>query len=464
MENNYRYSNYSNYTNNNLSPNTVSQQHFSQITQPKKTRGSAAKVIALALCCSLVGGAAGAGGFAAYDFFKDGANGYYPAEDTETDETAVRIGDREDTKIKEVSVDSSKVMSAAEIYAANVNSTVGITTSITTNFFGQQTQSAASGSGFVFSSDGYIVTNYHVVEDAETIKVTTYDDKTYEAKLIGYDEDKDVAVLKVDAKGLTPVVIGDSDNMNVGDSVVAIGNPLGELTFSLTSGLVSALNRNITIDNTAMTLIQTDCAINSGNSGGALFNSYGEVIGITNAKYSSSSGRTSSASIDNIGFAIPMNSVYASITSIIEKGYIEKTYIGVTVYAQTGSRRRDSDSQAASGLVVQSIEKDSPAEKAGLELGDVITGVDGEKVTAVSNLSSLLGQHKAGDTITITVYRDGETMKIKVTLGVRQQAALPDKGSSSDSQENTGGQDQNDSGRQGFPGYPGQPGRGNDQY
>ena len=441
-----------------------------QIPIPPKTRG-AAKVVALALCCSLVGGVCGAGGFAAYEFLKSGGianiiNTERNEDADDEDATTVKVGEREDSRIKKVSVDTTKTMTAAEIYAANVNSTVGIQTSVNTNFFGYQTQSAAAGSGFILTADGYIVTNYHVVEGAESIQVTSYDNKTYDAKLVGYDENNDVAVLKIDATGLTPVVLGDSDNMNVGDDVVAIGNPLGELTFSLTKGAVSALNRNITIENMAMTLIQTDCAINSGNSGGALFNSHGEVIGITNAKYSSSGKST--ASVDNIGFAIPMNSVKDIITSIIEKGYIEKVYMGVTVYSESSSRKGSS----SQGLTVKSVEKDSPAEEAGVQEGDIITEVNGEKVTAYSDLSSVISKSKAGDVITLTINRDGETLKIKVTLGVHKQAALPEKDSSSNDQEYPGDQgSRNGNSRsgqgsrngQGFPGFRGRSGSSDDE-
>lgn len=456
MENNYN--NYNNYMRQGTSYVPYGYQPTTQIPIPKKT-GGAAKVIALALCCSLVGGAMGAGGFAAFEYFRGGNANINNAE-YEDGEAEMRIGEREDSKIKTIAVDTSKVMTAAEIYAANVNSTVGIKTSVSTNYFGYQTQAAASGSGFILTNDGYIVTNYHVIEGAESIQVTTYDNSAYEAKLIGYDESSDVAVLKTDAKGLTPVTLGDSDNMNVGDSVVAIGNPLGELTFSLTSGSVSALNRKITISNTAMNLIQTDCAINSGNSGGALFNSHGEVIGITNAKYSSS-GNSSGASIDNIGFAIPMNSVRSIITSIIEKGYIEKVYIGITISSQntdSRSRRGQSGSGSAQSVTVASVESDSPAAKAGLQEGDIITELNGEKITKTTEITSFLLTAKAGDVITLTINRDGETMKIKVTLGVRQQAALPEKDSSSDDQEYPGGQNGSGQGGQNFPGFPGQDG------
>ena len=223
---------------------------------------------------------------------------------------------------------------------------------------------------------------------------------------------------------------------------------------------MSALNRKITISNTAMNLIQTDCAINSGNSGGALFNSHGEVIGITNAKYSSS-GNSSGASIDNIGFAIPMNSVRSIITSIIEKGYIEKVYIGITISSQntdSRSRRGQSGSGSAQSVTVASVESDSPASKAGLQEGDIITELNGEKITKTTEITSFLLTAKAGDVITLTINRDGETMKIKVTLGVRQQAALPEKDSSSDDQEYPGGQNGSGRGGQNFPGFPGQDG------
>ena len=426
-------------------PNTNTAQNSTPTPTRKRTRGSAAKVIALALCCSLVGGAAGAGGVIAYDVVRgndqavertrDRDDKDDSGKDTNDDnEPKMRVGKRDSGQTKVAEVDTSKELSASEIYSANVNSTVGIQTSVTTNYFGYQTQAAASGSGFILSSDGYIVTNYHVVEDANAIKVTTFDNNTYDAELVGYDESNDIAVLKISAKGLTPVILGDSDDMQVGDDVFAIGNPLGELTFSLTSGTVSALNRQITINSQAMNLIQTDCAINSGNSGGALFNSHGEVIGITNAKYSSS-GSQSTASIDNIGFAIPINTVRNIVTSIIDNGYIEKPYLGITCYALTNDYRNSSSSGGTSGIVVQDVEKGGPAEEAGLSSGDVITELDGSAIKSTSELTSLLGQHKEGDEITLTVYRDGQLLKIKVTLGVRQQAALPEDQKQQDQQD-----------------------------
>ena len=420
-----------------------------QERQEKPRKGKTGGIIALALCCSLLGGAVGAGGFAlASGSFKGSSSGAGTVENTAT----VLQGQREAAVLNTAYVNTDSEMTASQIYAANVNSTVGITTSVTTNYFGFQTTTPASGSGFILTDNGYIVTNYHVVEDADEIKVTAYDNTVYEAKLVGRDESNDIAVLKVEAEGLTPVVLGNSDQLNVGDSVVAIGNPLGELTFSLTSGSVSALNRKVTISNTAMTLIQTDCAINSGNSGGALFNTHGEVIGITNAKYSSS-GSSSSASIDNIGFAIPINSVKDIIESIIENGYVVKPYIGVSIY-ELGSQYQ---MFGLSGVAIQSVEEDSPAASAGLQANDIVTKVNGTEINSVDEFKSFVSGVEEGDVLTLTVYRQGETLEVEVKPMLRQQSVLPETDTSS--QQNQQNQQwQSGQGQFSFPGggnFPG---------
>ena len=333
--------------------------------QKKSVQLTMSKVIALALCCSLVGGILGAGGVALLGGGKK-------------DSTTILEGERPSSAITVAQIDTSREMTPAEVYAQNVNSTVGITTSVTTNFWGYQTTAAVSGSGFILTEDGYILTNFHVIEDSNSITVTAYDGTTYDATVVGYDESNDIAVLKVEAEGLTPVVLGDSDDLNVGDTVVAIGNPLGELTFSLTSGVVSALDREVTMSSgVTMDLIQTDCAINSGNSGGALFNLYGEVIGITNAKYSGS-GSSGQASIDNIGFAIPINSVRNIVESIIENGYIVKPYIGVSV---TDVSAETQSYGLPQGAAVKEVTEGSPAEQAGLQVNDIITRVGDTEIT-----------------------------------------------------------------------------------
>ena len=410
--------------------------------KPKKNR-TGAKVTALVLSCALVGGAMGFGGSALQN--------HLAAKNADTEEaqqaSVVYEGSRETSVINIAQIDTSKEMTPAEVYAQNVNSTVGIRTSITTNYWGYQTQAAAAGSGFILSADGYILTNYHVVEDSNSITVSLYDGTEYDATLVGCDESNDIAVLKIDAEGLTPVVLGDSDNLNVGDQVVAIGNPLGELTFSLTTGVVSALNREVTLSsNVTMNLIQTDCAINSGNSGGALFNLYGEVIGITNAKYSSSSS-SSEASIDNIGFAIPLNHVKNIVKSIIETGSITKPYIGVTVSSVS------SEAQGyglPTGAAVRSVEVDSPAAKAGLEENDIITEVDGTAINSSTELVNYVGEKTPGDELTFKVYRQGEELELTVTIGEKTQSAMPTT-TTDDAQQSQQSQGQSQQGGQLFP-------------
>ncbi len=379
----------------------------------KKGIGTGAAV-ALMLVCALLGGILGASGVLL------GSKLIHELPLGSDQNGSVMLqGNRENTVIDIHQIDTSKVMTPAEVYAQNVNSTVGITTSITTNYWGYQTTSAASGSGFVLTKDGYILTNFHVVEDSSSITVALYDGTTYDAALIGYDKSNDIAVLKVEATDLVPVVLGDSDNMNVGDDVVAIGNPLGELTFSLTSGAVSAIDRQVTMSSGAtMNLIQTDCAINSGNSGGALFNMYGEVIGITNAKYSSNS--SSGASIDNIGFAIPIKHVQSMVESIIEKGYVSKPYIGLSVANVSEETQIYGLPQ---GAAVRKIEAGSPAENSGLQLNDIITHADGTQITGSSDLVSYVSKKQIGDSIKLTVYRQGSTLEITLTVGEQIQSA-----------------------------------------
>ena len=215
--------------------------------------------------------------------------------------------------------------------------------------------------------------------------------------------------------------------MNVGDTVLAIGNPLGELTFTLTSGIVSALGRQVTTSSgVTMTLIQTDCAINSGNSGGALFNLYGEVIGITNAKYSSNS--SSEASIDNIGFAIPVNQVRGIVDSIISKGYYSKPYIGVSV---TDVSAETQSYGLPQGAAVKQVVEGAPAAQAGLQVNDIITKVDGKEIKSSSDLVSIVSKSAVGQTLTLTVYRMGPYIELKLTVGEQKQTATPEQNSGS---------------------------------
>lgn len=392
----------------NGSNNYTGYQYTVPQTPKKKSRRGGAWIVALALCFALLGGVIGGG--AVWGLMRNvktveegnGASG----------STTIQQGKRDKVTVNINEIETGKLMSAAEVYAKNVNSTVGIRTVVTsTTMFGEKS-SSASGSGFILTEDGYIVTNFHVIEAASSITVSTYGGDSYAAKVIGYDESNDLAVLKIEATGLTPVVLGSSEKMNVGDTVLAIGNPLGELTFTLTTGVVSALNREVTFsDGSVMDLIQTDCAINSGNSGGALFNLYGEVIGITNAKYSGNS--SSGASIDNIAFAIPIDSIRATVESIIENGYYTKPGIGVNV---TDASRNPQKLGISAGAWVVEVTEGGPAEAAGVQANDVITAIDGTTISGTSDLKLVLAKAKAGDELTLTVWRQNRTLTVTVTV------------------------------------------------
>lgn len=349
----------------------------------------------------------------------------------------------------------SAELSPADLYEQNVNSTVGITISgETSSRYGYGYTYQASGSGFIISNDGYILTNYHVISGSKTVTVATYDHETYDAQVIGYDESNDIAVLKIDAENLKPVNLGDSDTLRVGDSVYAIGNPLGELTFSLTGGIVSALSRNVRTEaGTTMSLIQTDCAINSGNSGGALFNTRGEVIGITNAKYSSS-GMSSEAEIDNIGFAIPINSVKRIVTSIIENGYVLKPYIGVSVSPLSDETANIIGIKA--GAVVQDVTADAPADKAGIKAHDVIVKVGDTDINDSNDLVQVISKSNPGDVLTFYIYRQGQEITLDVEIGSKTESALKEEEEPQEEAPAEQGQSNQD-GQQGIQGWGSDP-------
>ncbi len=379
------------------------------------------KAIALCLVCAILGGASGIAGSYLYYNYRTANAGNQGKAENDSNITTIYESDREPTVVSVSQTNTGKELSLEEVYASWVNSTVGISTEIvTTNWFGQQVSSAAAGSGFVISSDGYIVTNYHVIDGASSIKVTFYDGAVYDAALVGGEENNDVAVLKIEANGLTPVIIGDSDALHVGQTVTAIGNPLGELTFSQSSGIVSAKDRMITLsDGTRINMLQTDCTINSGNSGGPLFNLYGEVIGITSAKYSNN-GSSSEATIEGIGFAIPMNDVFDIIQDLIEHGYVTgKPNVGILLDDVDSAAQRYG---IPAGSEVLAILEGSCAEQGGLQVGDIITAVGETTVSGTAQLQAAVASHRAGDTVTFTVYRDGDTLELQLTLDESNQA------------------------------------------
>ena len=282
------------------------------------------------------------------------------------------------------------------------------------SWYGQSQVESGAGSGVIISSDGYILTCAHVVDGASSITVTI-DDKDYTATLVGEDTTSDVAVIKIDATGLTPATVGDSDNLKVGQSVMAVGNPLGELGGTVTGGMISALNRSVTIQGTSstntMSLIQMDASVSPGNSGGGLFNMNGELVGIVNAKSSDSDA-------EGLGFAIPVNDAVKVAQELLENGYVTgRPYLGISYFAVTDAQTAAQLGVNAYGVYIVEVVKGGPADKAGLQAGDRIVSVDGSEVATQSDLGTLMQDHKAGDTIEITVARGGQMQTVTVTLG-----------------------------------------------
>ena len=282
------------------------------------------------------------------------------------------------------------------------------------SWYGQNQVESGAGSGVIISSDGYILTCAHVVDGASTITVTI-GDKDYTATLVGEDTTSDIAVIKIDADGLTPATVGNSDSLKVGQSVMAVGNPLGELGGTVTGGMISALNRSVTIQGSSsvntMSLIQMDASVSPGNSGGGLFNMNGELVGIVNAKSSSSDA-------EGLGFAIPINDAIKVAQELLENGYVTgRPYLGITYLAVTDAQTASQLGVNAYGVYVVEVVKGGPAEKAGLQAGDRIVSVDGTEIASKDDLGTLMQKHAAGDTLSITIAREGQMQTVNVTLG-----------------------------------------------
>lgn len=414
--------------------------------QKKPGKGFSKKIVALVLACAIVGGGAGVGGAALYQNMSRGG-------------TVVYEGERPKVQTV-VNNNNGEPMTPEQLYAANLASCVGITVNTTVNIFGQTTTSAATGSGFVLTQDGYIVTNYHVIEDATkdssvTIEVSFSDGSKYTAKLVGGEQDNDIAVLKIDATGLQPVTLGDSSQLVVGESVYAIGNPLGELTYTLTDGIVSALDRLITTSSqdangntvsTTLNVLQTNCAINPGNSGGPLFDSYGNVVGVVSAKMTESS---SGVSAEGLGFAIPINDVKDIINDLIEHGYVTgKPYMGVQVQSVPDYVQNYG---VSAGAYVISVAEGSCSEKAGLQQGDIIIAIDDTAIDTSSALTAALSSnYKAGDTATLTIIRNNEKMTLSITFDEKNEQTE----AANQSQESNQQQQQQQQQSGGYYGWP----------
>ena len=316
------------------------------------------------------------------------------------------------------SIPAGEMLSPSQLYAYNVDSVVAITATVQSTMYGQTAEGTSAGSGFILTEDGYVITNCHVVDGGKDINVITHDGTEYAATLVGSDANNDIAVLKVDATGLPTAAIGSSDALAIGDMVVAIGNPLGTLSSTQTVGYVSGKDRDVTTDGSIISMIQTDAAINSGNSGGPLFNMAGQVVGITTAKYSGTS--TSGATIEGIGFAIPIDDVMPMISDLMDYGYVTGAYMGITV--------SNTDEESASmfglptGAYVMSVENGGSADRAGIQAKDIIIDLGGYKVTGITTLTRALRNFKAGDTTTVTVIRSGGEMTLDITLDEKPQA------------------------------------------
>ena len=398
-----------------------------QPEEPKKKRRTWLKITALLLALAIVASLGRAllrsaiNGLAAHNASGDSAQ---PAADASgaasAPESAGEPYQRELTPLPETlpTYDSGKTLTAQEVYGINVDAVCGIATEVTTNVFGQTASTAVVGSGFVLTEDGYVVTNNHVVEGTDNVSVKLHDGSTYPAEVVGGDSLSDVALLKIEAEGLSHVAVGDSDAIAVGEGCIAIGNPLGELTFTMTGGYVSALPREINISGKPISMFQTDAAINAGNSGGPLFDMAGNVIGITSAKISGITG--SGASIEGVGFAIPINEALRVVYDLQEYGYVRgRAFLGVTV------KELDAATADTYGLpvgpIVQSVVADSCADKAGIAVKDIILAFNGRNVKTYTQLMSALNKCSAGDEVTLHIYRAGAELDVTLTLDERPE-------------------------------------------
>lgn len=391
--------------------------------KPHKRGMGAAGVIALCLVCALLGGVSGglianANQPAAVVSETDA-----PASDTPLVQTSPSAGG--------TTTSSDGAMSARDIYYdLACKQVVGIQTDITTtNIFGMTASASVSGSGFVISEDGYILTNYHVVEDAYTggyeVKVMFYDGSTYTAEIKGFDRNNDIAVLKIDATGLDAAELGSSDSLYVGDTVYAVGNPLGELSYSMTSGMVSATDRLITTEEGTMTMFQIDAAVNEGNSGGPVYNTSGQVVGVVTAK-------SNEDGTEGLGFAIPIDDAVRIANSVISG---ERSLDAETGDAYLGITPADVDSMAAQyygfpeGAYVRTVTEGSAAEKAGIKVGDIITQLDSYDIGSSDELRQELLFHSAGETVDIVVWRSGEYLTLSITFDQKPADSSTDSGS-----------------------------------
>ena len=370
---------------------------------PRKKKGRGKKIVSGALALVLIAGVSFGGGYA----------GFKAASAGQTD----RIVYQAPTSTPASGTGTTAANLVGVINAVNP-SVVAVTTEqmVTSNFWGGQQVVSGAGSGVIFTADGYIITNNHVIEGAQQIKVKLSDDTEYTAKLIGPDSQSDIAVLKIDATGLTPAVLGDSDSVQVGELSIAVGNPLGTLSNTATDGIISGLDREVTVQGNTMRLMQTSAAVSPGNSGGGLFNANGELVGIVNAK---STGEYA----EGLGFAIPINTAKQVAQDLIENGYVTgRPALGITVISISDAQTAMQYGVSSFGVYVQSVTSGSGADKAGMKVGDRIVSVGSQLVESTSDVTNALKDLNAGDVVEVQVDRSRELMTLNITLGERTQA------------------------------------------
>ena len=382
--------------------------------EPKKKKGGFVKFVCVVLVCALLGGI---GGAALMEEIMDERIDRLEDHIEQLDEYHTPVDTAEGSAMLfDSSSRYAEPLHASEVYELALKQVVGITTEVTyTNFFGMTSSSAVTGSGFIVTSDGYILTNYHVIEEAYAgnldISVMLHDGTSYTAAIVGTEPDNDIAVLKIDAEGLNAAELADSEDLLVGDKVYAVGNPLGELEFSMTTGYVSAKDRVIatSANSDAISMFQFDAAVNSGNSGGPVYNELGQVVGVVTAKYADTG-------VEGIGFAVPISDAASIANDLITKGYVTgKAYLGVTVNTNYNTMYAQYYGWPM-GAYVDSVSPGSCAETAGIVAGDIITKLDGETVNSYDSLKAAIKRHSAGDTVEVELYRADESRTVTVTF------------------------------------------------
>jgi len=380
--------------------------------EPKSGRGFFFKAACMCLVCAVLGGVAG-GGITAVILSRqtESVSADLPLEQGENKTDDPVSSDQLGVVPHVTETDGG--LALPELYDMACGQVVGITTEVTQqNFWGMISSSAVNGSGFILSEDGYILTNYHVIEAADLydyeVKVMRHDGTAYAASIVGTRPDNDIAVLQIQAEGLAPAQIGNSDAIRVGDTVHAVGNPMGELEFTMTNGAVSALDRVVSTSESIapINMFQIDAAVNSGNSGGPVYNDAGEVIGVVTAKYSKSG-------VEGLGFAIPINDAVQIAGDLIAHEDAGKAYLGI--YPKTMSAAAALYYNTVPGAYVTYVEEGAAADRAGILPGDVICKLGSIEITTAENLQTALRGYHAGDTVDIVVYR-GEELTLSVTL------------------------------------------------